>query len=549
MGRRLLLASLLGLVAACGGGNSNDGGVDAAAGLQVMTTGGPILGKDLGTGVHAFLGIPYAAPPVGANRWRAPQPVTPWTEVRDARMLGSQCPQSIGFNGPGGLEDCLYLNVWVPPHATAATGAPVFVWIHGGAFLFGSGGDAVYDGAKLAATYGVVVVTLNYRLGMLGFLAHPALDAEDTVTHTSGNYGIEDQLAALQWVHANIAAFDGRPTSVTLAGESAGGYSVCTHYASARTTDLFQAAISESGVCASFTAPHADAIAGGPILAAKVGCTQTDNAALLTCLRAVSSDAILAALKTPITSQSPGGTLFDPTTPLLWPNDDGVAYPTTMAAALAAPPAKRPLLLGTNHDEGTLFVSSLFAQPVADEAEYRTALAVRFAATDVDAIVSHYPVASYPSANDALAAVVGDGLFVCPARRDARAVTAAGATVYRYTFQQALESPLIPALGVPHSAEVPFVFGNDDYILGSIGASGASVAAYMQQAWTRFAGQGDPNSRFDNGGSGEGAGLTPSWPTYDAATDPYVVLDTPVTTAKGLETAVCDFWDTRTVKL
>ncbi len=547
MVRRVALACVLGL-AACGGGNPTDAGGDAATSLQVMTTAGPVLGKDLGNGVHAFLGIPYAAPPVGANRWRSPQPVTPWTEVRDARMLGSQCPQSIGFSGPGGLEDCLYLNVWTPPLFVANKTWPVFVWIHGGAFLFGSGGDAVYDGAKLAQ-YGMVVVTLNYRLGMLGFLAHPALDAEDTVHHTSGNYGIEDQLAALQWVHANIAAFDGRPESVTLAGESAGGYSVCTHYASARTTDLFHAAISESGVCASFTAPHADALAGGPVLAAKVGCTQTDNAALLTCLRAVSSDAMLAALKTPITSQSPGGTLFDPTTPLLWPNDDGVAYPTTMAAALAAPPAKRSLILGTNHDEGTLFVSSLFAQPVTDEAEYRTALAVRFAATDVDAIVAHYPVASYPSANDALAAVVGDGLFVCPARRDARAVTAAGATVYRYTFQQALESPLQPALGVPHSAEVPFVFGNDNYILGSIGHSGAGVAAYMQQAWTRFAGLGDPNSRFDSIGSGEGPGLEPPWPIYDAATDPYVVLDSPVTTAAGLKTDVCDFWDTRAVKL
>ena len=242
--RYLVLAALL----ACGDSSSGDP-------LDVVIDSGTIHGKQSGD-VHVFLGVPYAAPPVGPLRWKKPQPVAPFDGVRDARQTGSQCPQSFSFTGAGGDEDCLYLNVWAPANVK---NAPVFLWIHGGAFVFGSGGDAFYDGTHLAETFGVVVVTINYRLGALGFLAHDALDAEDPSYPTSGNYGLEDQFAAMQWVQTNIAAFGGDPAKVTLAGESAGGYSVCLHYLAPRTHGLFANAISESGLCTGFELPKARA--------------------------------------------------------------------------------------------------------------------------------------------------------------------------------------------------------------------------------------------------------------------------------------------------
>ena len=526
--RRCLLLVTLAALAACGGDDDP---------LHVQTAEGTLQGKNLGDGVRAFLGVPYAAPPTGANRWRPPQPVAPWSDIRDARMIGSQCPQSLGFSGPGGDEDCLFLNVWTPP-SPPPQGAPVFVWIHGGAFVFGAGGDPFYDGDALAAKLGVVVVTLNYRLGALGFLAHQALDHEDPAYASSGNYGIEDQYAALQWVHRNIAAFSGDPAHVVLAGESAGGYSVCMHYAAARTADLFQTAISESGVCGAMLTPHELANASGGRIATQLGCTGMADADTLTCLRGKSTDELLATVTVPISSQVPGGPLYDPTTPLMWPNDDGLAYTGALADALAAPPAPRPLLLGTNHDEGTLFVSSIFAKPISTEPEYEAALAVRYGTANVAAIVQKYPVASFASANAALAAVTGDGLFVCPARRTARAIALTGAPVFRYTFQKALEGPLLPDAGVPHASEVAFVFGNDDFPLGMVGASGADLSATMQRYWTRFGNNGDPNGEGD-----------PVWPSYGVRADPYQVLDAPISSAAGLESDSCDFWDKLSITL
>jgi para-nitrobenzyl esterase len=174
--------------------------------LVVDTASGKLEGTKTGTGdIRAFLGIPYAAPPVGALRWRAPQPAVPWNGTRQAIQVGLQCPQLLSFEGPSYDEDCLYLNVWTP---TGAHDLPVMVWLHGGAFIFGSGGDKWYEG-DLLAQQGVIVVTINYRLGALGFMANPASDDEDPAYPTSGNYGLEDQRAALEWVQANIAAFGG----------------------------------------------------------------------------------------------------------------------------------------------------------------------------------------------------------------------------------------------------------------------------------------------------------------------------------------------------
>ncbi|HTR54740.1 MAG TPA: carboxylesterase family protein, partial [Kofleriaceae bacterium] len=210
--------------------------------LTVTTDSGDVHGKQVGQ-MREFLGIPYATPPVGDLRWRVPQPPAHWSKPLEATAYGNECAQTLSYAGPSYDEDCLYLNVWVPP---GAHDLPVMVWLHGGAFIFGSGGDKWYDGTQLASQ-DVVIVTLNYRLGALGFMTHPALDVEDPTYRTSGNYGLMDQLLALQWVQDNIAAFGGDPKRVTIAGESAGSIAVSAQMASPLSKDLIAGAIGESG--------------------------------------------------------------------------------------------------------------------------------------------------------------------------------------------------------------------------------------------------------------------------------------------------------------
>jgi para-nitrobenzyl esterase len=461
-------------------------------------------------------------------RWRTPQVVQPWTTTLEANGYSNECPQTLSFAGPSDTEDCLYLNVWAPP---GADHLPVMVWIHGGAFIFGSGNDKWYAGQPLAAQ-GVVVVTINYRLGALGFLAHPALDSDDPQFPTSGNYGLEDQRAALQWVNSNIAAFGGDPDHVTIFGESAGGFSACVHYLSSRTAGLFEAAISESGFCSTTVlAPgHALAESLGLDLGQQLGCPGSGQDALA-CLRAVDVDTILAATNLPpATSQTPGGPFYQAALlPDVLPNVDGYVIAAPLLDELTAGNfTPRPLLLGTNQNEGTLFHSSIYGKQVGTDADYQNALAVRFGSANVPAIIAHYPSASFATPNDALAEVSGDAFFVCPARATARGAARGGAPVFRYSFEHALENPFEAGLGVFHSSEVPFVFGNDDYPLGKIGASGAPIATAMQSEWTSFA-----------------KTLTPGgdWPAYDPASDPYERFDDPSGPAAGLKSASCDFWD------
>jgi para-nitrobenzyl esterase len=497
--------------------------------LRVTIDTGVLHGARTGA-IRHFFGIPYAAPPIGANRWRVPQPAATWTGTRDALQVGSECPQS--FLGSADDEDCLFVNVWTPP---GARDLPVMVWLHGGGFIFGSGGDKWYDGGLLAAR-GVVVVTLNYRLGALGFMAHAALDADDPAYPTSGNYGLEDQRAALAWVQRNIAAFGGDPHRVTLFGESAGGFSTCVHYLSSRTQGLFDAAIVESGLCgADLMAPsHATASAQGAALAEKLGCSGND-ATTLACMRATGVDEILSATALPpLMGQMPGGQFYQSEfLPANLPNIDGFVIAQALRPAFAAGNYDpRPLIVGTNKDEGSEFLSSLYALTIDDETAMRAALAIRFGAANVDAIVARYPVASFASANDALAAVTTDAFFVCPARQVARAASAHGASVFRYSFEHPIDNPFEAGLGVFHGSEVPFVFGNDDFPLGSIGASGAPLSQQMQAYWTALAVAHDPNG-----------GASPAWPAYDGGADPYLLLDVPIAPAAGLKAALCDFWD------
>jgi para-nitrobenzyl esterase len=528
----LVVLSMLGALIAggCGGGERDE--------LEVDIDTGVLRGVRHGA-TRAFLGVPYAAPPVGAARWKPPAAPERWSGVRDALAVGVQCPQAFSLAGPGGEEDCLFVNVWTPAHAGDDGLFPVMVWLHGGAFIFGSGGDKYYDGRLLAETYGVVIVTVNYRLGPLGFLAHPALAAEDPAYPSSGNYGLDDQLAALRWVQRNIAAFGGDAANVTLFGESAGGFSTCVHYVSPRSAGLFARAIAQSGLCASsvLEPTRADAEAAGVVIAQQLGCPGTGPSAAA-CLRGKSADALLdATALPPAAEQPPGGPFYIGGNSSLLstlPNVDGFVHRASLRQAFAAGGFEpRPLIVGTNRDEGTLFHSSFFATEVASEAEYRAALMRRFGAANVDAIVTRYPLAAYSNPNRALADVTGDAFFVCPARQTARGAASAGALVYLYSFQRAPEQAFLPDLGVFHSAELPFVFGTDPaFPLARVGASGQPTASAMQALWTTFAATGDPNGDFGSG-----------WPPFSRAGDRHLIIDAPVAAASGHKAATCDFWD------
>lgn len=497
--------------------------------LTIAIDSGPIHGttNDAGT-IREFLGIPYAAPPVGDFRFRAPQAVAPWASTLETVTFGSECPQSVSLSGVSNTEDCLFLNVWAPEDAHDL---PVMVWLHGGAFILGSGGDKYYDGANLARQ-GVIVVSLNYRLGLFGFLANAAFLNDDPEYPTIGNYGLEDQRAALLWVQRNIARFGGDPKHVTLFGESAGGMSVCIHYLSSRTAGLFDRAISESGLCSSPLLEVQSNIAAteGEMIATSLGCAAND-ATTVGCLRSLSADQILAATKLPSPTDPPGGPIYQPfLLPGSLPVVDGYVVEQPLADAVKAGTFQpRPLILGNVADEGTLFHSPLFAQPVTDDASYRAALANRFDASLVDGIVSHYPLAAYPSANRALAQITGDAYFICPSRVFASAVSDRGAALYRYAWQTELTNPLFADLGVFHSSEIPFVFGNDNYPLGSVGPN-TDMATAIQAYWIAFAKTANPN-----------VGGQLAWPKYDH-TSPQLIFKAPLAIGTNLDDDQCAFW-------
>ena len=461
---------------------------------------GTVVGS-LGDKTRSFLGIPYAAPPLGPLRFAPPAAHARWSQPLVAKKLQPTCPQGISpfTSNLDQSEDCLTLNVWTP--RPAPKNAPVMVFIHGGAFVVGAGGDLIYQGTALAS-HGVVVVTLNYRLGALGYLG--------------GNWGIQDQRAALQWVQRNIAAFGGDPANVTLFGESAGGISVLVHMVSPPSAGLFHRAIVESGPL--FTAPNhsmywqtqAQAAAHGATFMQNLGCSDLD------CMRNQPIDPLIQGQGT-MGLNLRGFAM----TPPWWPFIDGTDVP-------AAPPSllqsgnlmKVPVIIGTNRDEGTLFEKVL--TPVVTDADYTAEMMAPFAA-QTQAVLGRYPSSSFPTPGDAAAAVYGDNVFTCDTRRIARALAAAGVPVWRYHFEHLPEMPLFGGVGVHHAAELAFVFENR-----FMAAAELPLAEQIETWWTNFAKTGDPGS---------------DWPSYDATTDRHLVIDTTPHVAEGVSTELCDFWD------
>ena len=475
----------------------------------VRTEGGTVVGRE--AAVQTFLGIPYAAPPVGDLRWRAPQPAQPWRTPKDAFTFGNVCPQVALalFPVPGvtpgqlqGDEDCLYLNVYAPKGTAEGSKLPVLVWIHGGSFTNGAGSD--YDGSVLAEKYGLVVVTLNYRLGALGFLALPKLDVE-APGGASGNYGLLDQQAALRWVQGNIPAFGGDPANVTLAGESAGGLSVCDQLASPAAAGLFQRAIIQSGLCTSpgNAVTVMEAATRNQSYAAKLGCSVAD----LACLRRLPPAALLE-------TRVPG---LRPLSNLVWsPVYGGGALPLTLGDAFGQGRFNRvPVLLGTNHDEGRLFVSvaSPNGQPLS-AVQYWGGVGLFVGVEPAQRVLAQYPIRAYGTPALALTTLFTDGVFSCPAR-DVSAALSRYAPVYAYEFNdpQAVTGLKVPAglpgLGSFHGSSLVYAFGTRvpgvaDPAMFS--PAQAQLSDAFSSAWATFAKVGNPN-----------AAGSPQWRPFDPA--------------------------------
>jgi para-nitrobenzyl esterase len=486
---------------------------------------GPVRGT-VADGIRSFKGIPYARPPVGALRFRPPQPAEPWSEVRAVEKFGPPCPQMGPNRTVVGNEDCLTINVWAPATPPAAP-LPVMVWLTGGGnhSLSGAGsggfGGVTYDGSLMVERGGVVFVTYNLRLGALGFLAHPALDAERP-EKVSGNYGSLDQIAMLQWIKRNIGAFGGDPNRVFLFGTSAGGGNICALMTSPLAQGLFHAASMQSSVpaaCELQTIDHARNGTGAQV-AEKTGCAGSADVAA--CLRGKSVEEIVTAV--------PG--TFSVLPRLYGPNVDGHVFPEQPIKMITARRYQpMPVIIGTTAEETLGWADT--AGPVTDQASYAAAVEKTFGAGPRDAIMARYPAASYPTPRAAFAAASTDGLFNCVSRRVARALTAAQSEpVFRYFFNHALENdPKEKANGATHTVEHPFFFKFAGRYVPS--EAERKLQDAMLAYWSRMARAGNPN--------GEG---TPEWPRSDTAKDGYLELSTQPAAKAGLHAAACDFWDT-----
>ncbi len=532
-----------------GNGNGNGNGT-----ITVATDTGSVLGR-IEKNIRGFLGIPYAAPAGGDFRWREPHPVVPWDDVRDCTEYGPICPQAEipGMKSPASSmlqdEDCLNLNVWTAVEAGA--GLPVMVWIHGGAFQRGLGSAPLYNGQQLAER-GVVVVTINYRLGPLGFLAHPLLTRESP-HGCSGNYGLLDQIAALDWVRRNIATFGGDPGKVTIFGESAGAMSVCDLMVSPLAAGLFARAISQSapfldrGLLMHATRRLEDAEAIGEQYVTEVGCADAPD--VLTTLRAKpAGDLATLSLET-----QPGlfleDTRFVPVIDgWLLPDEPGALFARGMQHDV-------PLLVGSNTDEGNLFISfetRRFDQmPVGD---YRQKLKEYFGEL-ADEVQEMFPVVEQEEIKDAVSRIFTTFDFNAAARFAAACVARKGQKAYLYRFSRI---PPGDPIGACHGIEVPFVFGTLvegimsvlakrswpvlltrniekellERLVLAFGKSDMVLSSMMMDHWVRFATTGDPNPEGRE-----------EWPAYDEETDRCVEFDGGKEVMAGQDEEVCDLAD------
>ncbi len=509
----------------CGGDVEPDGAL-------VPTSHGPVQGA-LEDGVYRFLGVPYAAPPVGELRFRPPEDPACWDAPRDASELGPACVQldSDGQQPNGavvGEEDCLQLNVW-----TQETGPedqvmkrPVMVFIHGGGNAIGTAVDPLYDGAILARDHDVVVVTLNYRLAALGFLTHDALAAE-SAEGVSGNYGTLDQLKALAWVKDNIAVFGGDPDDITLFGESAGAVNTCTLLGSPLAAGLLDRAIIQSGGCTHRSLASYEQQISAPWITAS-GCE--GEADVPACLRALPADQLVQIEPTGFPNVAGFGQSFGP-------HVDGYALPQSALSAIESGAHNHvPVIVGANNEETANSV------PPLTEATFNALVQATFGILGPDVVQQIQALYAFDKyGGDPTAAYVAlssDAKFVCGARRVARALADnQDEPVYRYHFAyNGYTVGMNQTATAFHGLELVYVFGTFSAVkFGPFdytpNADDLEMAAIMQGAWTRYAAVDDPSE----------GGLM--WPQYAGGGDAYTWLDVPSMTGDGVRTEECDFWD------
>jgi para-nitrobenzyl esterase len=460
---------------------------DPGAAPIVTITGGRVRGLTV-PGGHVFRGLPYAAPPTGDLRWRPPRPPAGWQGVRDATRFAPSPPQppNPALTGPTS-EDCLYLNVYTPTLGSNGDGGlPVLVWIYGGRFTLGAGRD--YDATKLAAL-GIVVVTINFRQGALGFLVHPALAAEPG--GPSGNYALMDQQIALRWVQDNVAPFGGNPHNVTIAGQSSGGLSVLAHMISRGSQGLFHRAIVQSGVgpWALEQKSLAAAEADGEAFAAKLGC------------RDQTADCLRRLPVADLVSNYPGAAV-----PAVV---DGEVIEEPIGTALAAGRfARVPILNGTNHDEERVFISAGIAvtsavvrvpEVTADSYQQVIASVLDVPAERAAAIAAEYPLEAYPSPTVAVSALVGDANFACPALQ-LDLLTSQWVPTFAYEFNDdsaplRFDRPVTGPRVATHKSEWAYLFDLPDAPFQEpFSPDSQALATSMRAAWASFAASGNPST-------------------------------------------------------
>ncbi|MCC7539648.1 MAG: carboxylesterase family protein, partial [Deltaproteobacteria bacterium] len=498
--------------------------------VVVRTTQGLVRGRR-GRRIAVFLGIPYAAPPIGPNRWAPPRPPARFAATFDATRAGPVCPQIERSRGSDpsapvaddvhvrGAEDCLRLNVWA--HAVPSSPSllrPVMVFVHGGGFQQGSGTDPNYEGSALARNGEVVVVTFNYRLGVLGFFAHESFAAEPGAIG-AGNQGILDQIAALRWVRDNIAAFGGDPDRVTLFGESAGGGSVCAVIASPLSRGLVARAIVQSGGgCSAWPTLREGVNGGGSGLARgaeivrAAGCAPGDD--VPRCMRALDAASLVRAGTRG--ERAPLGV------PAYGPVIDGAILPASAAARLRDGAIDVPLLVGSNADESSLFVRRI---EIESDDDYRSEIR-RMTGDRAESVLSVYPPRSLGEPAETFRRAITETTFVCPAEALARAAAGGAHPAYLYHFAHRPPGPLGRIAGAFHGLELLYLFGTFP-ARWQPPVEDRGVMHLVQSAWSRFAHSGVPR-------------VEPDWPPYRADAPAMLVIDASPAVARDVTDGRCE---------
>jgi para-nitrobenzyl esterase len=501
----------------------------------VMTSSGLVRGmSESETSTCVWRGIPYAAPPVGEHRWKSPEPHPGWSGVRDATEFGNRCMQKgiftleVQMAEEGMSEDCLYLNIWRP----AKSGLfPVMVWIHGGGYYGGAANTGMYLGDRLAEAGEVVVVSMNYRLNIFGFFALPALREEDP-NRATGGQGSLDQVAALKWVHENIAGFGGDPDNVTIFGESAGGMAICTMLATPLTRGLFQRAILESGGCEQSRALE-PGYKSAMETASKLGCDPDD----LKCLRELSARKVL--------EKGSGGM---PSMDAMPHHDGYLLTDTPLAMIRSGDYNKVPFMAGHNRDEFgkalKLIPGFYFTRPARYEKKLINAF--KLSAEEAKRLVELYPLSEFNNRPvEAYGRMLGvDAALACPTYQGLSAAAEQQPDAYFYRFDYD-DFKYGKYMGAAHCMEVPFIFNTMDRLpMNQLFkekhiAEARELQKIIQGYWVNFAHTGDPNK----GPGTKGLAALPHWPRFEPDSQKIQVLDINTRTEPADSLAErCAFW-------